>query len=143
LISAPRLLTRYPHHRLDPYVASAPKVPHPTDAPPSAIDALPAPPTRSLRRLCPKGSASYRCTSVVPAPMDSTNASFLFCTPRATRLAAPTAFPMQHLVPPTLSASSASAPVGSGSPVSAVSQARALVTEVSSRFSRFVLRLGS
>ena len=37
LISAPRLLTRYRHHRLDPYVASAPKVPHPTDAPPSSL----------------------------------------------------------------------------------------------------------
>jgi hypothetical protein len=66
----------------------------------AAIDALPAPPARSLRRLCPSGSASYRCTSIVPAPMDSTNAPFLFCTPRATRPAAPTAFLMQPLAPP-------------------------------------------
>ena len=60
LISAPRLLTRYRRHRLDPYVASAPKVPHPTDAPPSSLPQW----IRQARRFC----SAHLGLHVLPPP---------------------------------------------------------------------------
>ena len=60
LISAPRLLTRYRHHRLAPYVASAPKVPHPTDAPPSSLPQW----IRQMRRFC----SAHLGLHVLPPP---------------------------------------------------------------------------
>jgi hypothetical protein len=101
--------------------------PHPPFGTAASIDALPAPPARYLRRLCPTGFNALPFCLYPAMVRHPTDAPHRLCpngldkcvvsvlhTPGytlvVTRPAAPTAFPMQPLAPPALSASSAQQP---------------------------------